>query len=90
MREIPQRELRNHIGRVLREVAAGETVRVTVRGVPVAELTPLREDPGPERFVSRERLARAFGDVQLDEGAQADLLADVRAAVDDDPRDPWE
>lgn len=48
-RTIPQRELRNDVSRVLREVAAGEEVTVTVRGEPVAELRPARE--GPRRFV---------------------------------------
>jgi prevent-host-death family protein len=49
-RIIPQRELRNEVGRVLRDVEAGETVRVTVRGRPVADLVPL--DPRPSRFVA--------------------------------------
>jgi len=40
-REIPQRELRNNVSAVLREVEAGQAVRVTVRGRPVAELVPL-------------------------------------------------
>lgn len=34
------RDLRNHGGRVLDRVAAGERVVVTRDGVPVAELTP--------------------------------------------------
>ena len=42
VREIAQRELRNDISRVLAEVEAGARFRVTVRGRPVAELTPVR------------------------------------------------
>jgi prevent-host-death family protein len=37
---ITQRELRNNSGKVLRDVAAGETVVVTSRGTPMAELRP--------------------------------------------------
>ncbi|MGZ5213636.1 MAG: type II toxin-antitoxin system Phd/YefM family antitoxin, partial [Actinomycetota bacterium] len=41
-RTIPQRELRNHIGKVLREVEEeSRTIRVTVDGRPVADLVPV-------------------------------------------------
>lgn len=40
MDSIPQKELRNQIGEVLRRVEAGETLTVTVAGRPVAELSP--------------------------------------------------
>lgn len=40
MDSIPQKELRNQIGAVLRRVEAGETLTVTVAGRPVAELSP--------------------------------------------------
>jgi prevent-host-death family protein len=56
--EIPQRELRNDIGRVLRRVESGETLRVTVRGRPVAQIGPLAERG---RFVTRERLLARLG-----------------------------
>ena len=39
--DIPSRELRNDIGAVLRRVEAGEELRITVRGRPVARLAPL-------------------------------------------------
>jgi prevent-host-death family protein len=56
--EIPQRQLRNDVGGVLRRVEAGETLRVTVRGRPVAKLSPLGER---DRTVSRERFLAAIG-----------------------------
>lgn len=40
METIPQKELRNQVGEVLRRVEAGETLTVTVSGRPVAELSP--------------------------------------------------
>lgn len=41
MSDIPARELRNDVSAVLRRVEAGERLRVTISGRPVAELVPL-------------------------------------------------
>lgn len=40
MSTVPQKELRNNIGAVLRRAEAGERIIVTVSGRPVAELGP--------------------------------------------------
>ncbi|MGL5860626.1 MAG: type II toxin-antitoxin system Phd/YefM family antitoxin [Phycicoccus sp.] len=53
---IPQKELRNHIGEVLRRVEAGEALTVTVAGRPVAELHPTER----RRWVSGAALARVW------------------------------
>jgi len=53
---IPQRQLRNEVGEVLRRVEAGETLTVTVAGRPVAELHPA----GRRRWVSGTALARVW------------------------------
>jgi prevent-host-death family protein len=42
MATIPQKELRNHIGEVLRRAEAGEQFTITVSGRPVAALGPVR------------------------------------------------
>jgi prevent-host-death family protein len=47
-----QRELRNDMGRVLREVEAGERLRITVDGRPVADLVPIAGTR--RRFVPRD------------------------------------
>jgi prevent-host-death family protein len=39
---IPQKELRNNVGEVLRRAEAGEQFTITVSGRPVAELGPVR------------------------------------------------
>ncbi len=39
---IPQKELRNNIGEVLRRAEAGEEITITVSGRPVASLGPVR------------------------------------------------
>lgn len=45
MPDVPARELRNNVSGVLRRVEAGERLRVTVSGRPVAELVPLPPRP---------------------------------------------
>jgi prevent-host-death family protein len=45
VKTISQRELRNDSGEVMRGVEEGETYLVTRRGVPVARLVPLSDEP---------------------------------------------
>jgi len=40
MDTIPQKELRNNVGQVLRRAEAGEHITITVSGRPVAQLGP--------------------------------------------------
>ena len=56
MTTIPQKELRNQVGEVLRRVEAGERITVTVSGRPVAELSPVHK----HRWVSGTALARVW------------------------------
>jgi prevent-host-death family protein len=42
MGTIPQKELRNNVGEVLRRAEAGEELTITVSGRPVARLGPVR------------------------------------------------
>lgn len=53
MEQIGVRELRQHASRWLRRVAEGETYEITVRGVPVARLSPVERQED-----TLERLAR--------------------------------
>lgn len=53
---IPQRELRNNIGAVLRAAEAGETFTVTVRGRPVARLVPPGDPTKPRVDVDWETI----------------------------------
>jgi prevent-host-death family protein len=50
MREIGVRELKTSLSRVLRRVAEGEQIRVTVRGQPVADLVPTGARRGEARL----------------------------------------
>lgn len=53
---IPQKQLRNHVGEVLRRVEAGERITVTVSGRPVAELSPVDK----HRWISGTVLTRVW------------------------------
>lgn len=83
MRTVPQRELRNDIGRVLREVEAGESVEITVRGRVVAELGPPRRRP-----LTPATTALALLGEPADPTWLAELMVD-RAAAEADERDVW-
>lgn len=56
MATIPQKELRNNVGEVLRRAEAGEEFTVTVAGRPVARLGPAR----PRQWVSGAGLQRVW------------------------------
>jgi prevent-host-death family protein len=53
MATIPQKELRNNVGDVLRRAEAGEEITITVSGRPVASLGPVRT----RQWVSGSELA---------------------------------
>jgi prevent-host-death family protein len=53
---IPQKELRNNVGEVLRRAEAGEEFTVTVAGRPVARVGPTR----PRQWVSGAELQRVW------------------------------
>jgi len=80
MAEIPARDLRNDVSAVLRRVEAGERLRVTVSGRPVAELVPLPSKPTSmpwEQF--RKTLQGALADPGL-----TDQLAELVPDTTDD------
>src|SRR5437867_9346938 len=81
-REIPQRELRNDISRVLAAVERGARFRVTVRGRPVAEIVPI---PTRKTWVPRDEVLKILRRAPLDEN----FMSDVDGAVDNTIRDPW-
>ena len=57
MATIPQKELRNNVGEVLRRAEAGEEFTITVSGRPVARLGPAAK----RRWVSAPGLSEVFG-----------------------------
>lgn len=83
-RQVPQRELRNSIGAVLREVERGASLRVTVRGRPVADLVPVQETPA-RRFVTRATVERLLRDHPPDAAFAPDVEEALGQTVDELP-----
>jgi prevent-host-death family protein len=81
VRSIPQRTLRNHISEVLRQVEAGERLRVTVDGRPVADLVPIA---GARRtFVPQDALRALLAGVALDPAFASEVDAAAGANIDE-------
>ncbi len=82
---IPQRELRNQAGKVLRRAERGERFTITIDGRPVAELGPL---PGAQEPATLAELATIIEGTPVDAGWTDELLTerteDEAVAVD-----PW-
>lgn len=81
MSEVPSRELRNSTADVLRRVAAGEDVVITVNGRGVARLLPIQ--PQRRRWIDRAELARRLGVAQADPGLRDDLAELAGDTTDD-------
>jgi prevent-host-death family protein len=80
--DVPQRELRNNTASLLRRVEAGERLRITVHGHPVAELGPVdRLQP----FVPFDELVRDLRGLML----RDDRLDEELHRLDEIPRDPF-
>lgn len=73
MSTVASRDLRNHTADVLRRVAGGDVVAVTVRGEVVAEIGPPRELR--RRSLSRRELADLIRNHAADAGLRDDLAA---------------
>jgi prevent-host-death family protein len=80
--DIPARDLRNDVSAVLRRVEAGETLRVTVSGRPVAELAPLPVRP---RTISWESFLEDSDGWRADPGLARDLAELLPDTTDDIP-----
>jgi prevent-host-death family protein len=80
--EVPQRQLRNDTASLLRRVQAGEHLRITVHGHPVAELVPVdRAHP----FVPFNELVDELSGTMLPD----DPLAEELRELDETARDPF-
>ncbi|MBU3707047.1 MAG: type II toxin-antitoxin system Phd/YefM family antitoxin [Mycobacterium sp.] len=81
MSEVASRELRNDTAGVLRRVAAGEVVTITVKGKPVARLTAAV--PTRRRWLSGTEVARRLTRAQADPGLRDDLAILAGDTTDD-------
>ena len=80
MEDIPARDLRNNVSAILRRVEAGERLRVTVSGRPVAEIAPLRARP---HSMSWEAFLAGSEDWQADPELARDLAELLPETTDD-------
>jgi prevent-host-death family protein len=71
MKTIPQHELRGQTSHVLRRVEAGECIRITVYGRPVADLVPVRELR--RNFVPRKEILDLLKRASLDPKFHSDI-----------------
>lgn len=84
---IPQKELRNNVGEILRRAEAGEEFTITVSGRPAARLGPLAEqvEDEPSPWVDIAEVAEL-----LRLPAMPDWMEDIEAGASDDLRSPAE
>lgn len=82
MRTIPQRELRNQSGEILRETEKGESFVITVEGRPVATLIPYPK----RRWVPRAEVVKLLKGGKPDPGFFRDI---AELGTLDDLTDPW-
>jgi prevent-host-death family protein len=80
--EVPQRELRNNTADLLRRVEAGEQLRITVHGHPVAELVPIDR---AQQFVPYDELVKGLRGAMLAD----DPLEQELRELDEPARDPF-
>lgn len=80
--DVPARDLRNDVSGVLRRVEAGERLRVTVSGRPVAELVPL---PARPRVVSWQTFIEASETWRADPNLATELAELLPETTDDVP-----
>jgi prevent-host-death family protein len=83
---VPQRDLRNNPGAVLARVEHGEELTITVRGRPVADLIPTREQSNGPGMSWKRFAAGLHGLLAEDDRFEAD----VREALAGDAEDPFE
>ncbi len=81
MSTVASRDLRNHTADVLRQVADGTPVTITVNGVPVAEISPIRS--ARRQFLSRADLIEIMTQRQADAGLRHDLAVLAGETTDD-------
>ena len=79
---VASRDLRNQTRELLDRVAAGETITITVRGTPVADLTPVGRR---QQWMGRDALLARLTGRQADSALRDELTALSDETTDDLP-----
>jgi prevent-host-death family protein len=87
-RSIPQRELRNNVGQILREAEAGTEFTITVHGRPVARLGPADRPRARNVDVDLDTVHAILAETPVDDRFGADL-AEIRRH-EEPAGDPWQ
>jgi prevent-host-death family protein len=86
MRDVGAFEAKTHLSELLVAVEAGETILITRRGRPVAELRPVTDAPAARRRQALDAAARLKAQVALHAGGDRLSAADLLALRDDGRR----
>lgn len=86
-RVIPQRELRNNIGEILRDAEAGVEFTITVRGRPVATLGPATRPTVPRTDVDAAAVIELLVGTPVDDGFAVDV--EQLRGLEEPVGDPW-
>ncbi|MBA2463870.1 MAG: type II toxin-antitoxin system prevent-host-death family antitoxin [Nocardioidaceae bacterium] len=81
MSTVASRDLRNHTADVLRQVSNGTSVTITVNGLPVAEISPVRS--ARKQFLSKTDLIEIITGRQADPGLRDDIATLAWETTDD-------
>jgi prevent-host-death family protein len=81
MTTVASRDLRNHTAEVLRQVAEGTRVTITVNGTPVAEIGPVHATR--PQFFAKADLIRLIANHQADPGLSSELETLAGDTTDD-------
>lgn len=85
MSQVGIRELKQNASEVVARAESGEVIDITLRGRPVARISPLR--PAKQQWVAAEDLGAALDAVGPDDSGWLD---EHHRSRDDDPIvDPW-
>ena len=87
MESVGIRELKQNASEVVSRVERGETIRITVQGRPVAQLSPIG-GAGPQRWVSGAVLNEALAELGPDTTGWLEELEESRK--NDVLENPWE
>lgn len=79
MKTISLSELRNRLTHVLRQVEAGQSMRIAVNGRPVADLVPIAS---ARTWVTKARVLRLLRHAALDRRFARDIAAAMSATIE--------
>lgn len=86
--EVATRDLRNKTADLLKRVEAGESMVITVRGKPVATLSPYRNDA--PKWMPRDELIELLKTHSADPGLRDDLKRLDETTDEDDLNRLWQ